>query len=163
MRRHRFWLCVAPIAVFGLDIGLTLYGQPERYWTGEYSYALEGSPEVRRVMQIHPVLLYFLIAAWIGVIVTLVLALPGVMAEWFAAAVVLGHVIGTSSWIHRLFENSYQWNMGLAAVGALLWTVTLSNYRKSIPANVESQTSKVMLLIAVVLLLTIGYATLFPH
>ena len=64
MINRRFGLCAAPILLFLVDISLTLWGQPADYWAGNYAVAKEGSPEVRRVMQIHPALLFAMIAVW---------------------------------------------------------------------------------------------------
>ena len=50
MNRHRLWLCLPPITLFIVDMTLTLYGQPDAYWAGKYSHALEGSPDLPYVV-----------------------------------------------------------------------------------------------------------------
>lgn len=98
MVNRRLGLCIAPLLLFLVDISLTLWGQPADYWTGNYAAAREGSPEVRRVMQIHPALLFAMIAVWMGVIVLLVQLRPRLLAELFSVATVIAHTACAAQW-----------------------------------------------------------------
>lgn len=156
-----------PIALFGLDITLTLRGQPAAYWNGDFSQAIEGSPEVRRVMQIHPMLLYAMIIAWICVIAGLVFILPKALAEWFALTVLLGHSIAACSWFPRHFgwQFNYQLQMGLAMLAAAGWCACHRRFVRSSCENNECPVpvSWRVWAIAASLLLIIAYCTLCPH
>ncbi len=165
MNGNRLWLCLPPIALFIFDITLTLYGQPDVYWAGNYSVALEGSPEVRIVMQIHPMLLYVMIFAWIGGIVSLVFILPETIAEWFAMAVLFGHSIAASSWFYRHFDVrfDYQLKMALAACAAAGWCICHRKFTQASAHIVQQPVSRAAKTVAIILLLVIAYCTLYPH
>jgi len=48
------WLVVPPAILCALDFGLTLYGQSDRYWAGNYTDVNEMSPSFARYLAIHP-------------------------------------------------------------------------------------------------------------
>ena len=163
MNRDRYWLCAPPLVLFLIDISLTLWGQPADYWAGNYQAAREGSPEVRRVMQIHPWLLSLLILAWMGVIIVLVTLLPTVLAEYFSAAVTIGHTIGASSWIWIHFRHSYQLNMALAIVSAGLLMTSVNAARRTTDTVTGWKCGPIGWVVIVGLLAVITYAVLLPH
>jgi hypothetical protein len=163
MRWHRSWLCVAPVTLFLIDISLTLWGQPAEYWAGEYRRALEGSPEVRRVMRIHPVLLYVMICVWIAVIVVLVQILPRLLAEFFAASVTIGHATCGSTWIPRLFTNSYQLRIALAILAGCLLIMSVNASRAVSEKPWRWRHGRAGVLVVLFLLSVIAYAALYPH
>ena len=162
MERRRLWLCVAPLSLFLIDISLTLWGQPADYWAGSFHAAREESPEVRRVMQIHPNLLYLMIAVWTGVVVALVMLLPHLLAEHFSAAVTIGHTIGAASWIQIHFSHSYQLKMALAMACTGLLLTSLNAARRT-PNSAGWKCGPFGWAVIVVLLAMISYAVLLPH
>src|SRR4051812_32932514 len=48
------WLVVPPALLCMLDFGLTLYGQSESYWSGNYADVNEISPSFAQYLAIHP-------------------------------------------------------------------------------------------------------------
>ena len=80
--KHRLWLCITPLLLFLLNIGLTLWGQPPSYRRGEFSTAREALPEVYRVMSVHPGLFFLMIVVWMLVTVALTTWLPEHLARW---------------------------------------------------------------------------------
>lgn len=116
-------------------------------------------------MQIHPLLLYVMIVAWVGVVSGLIFLLPKSLAEWFALTVVVGHSIAASSWFYRHFgwKYDYQLKMGLAAVAASGWCACHRKFVRTSCKNDEMPVTCRAWTIAVLLLLIIAYCTLYPH
>ena len=148
--------------LFLIDISLTLWGQPASYWAGDYTSAIETSPEVRRVMMIHPALLFLMIAVWMGVIVLLIHLLPRLFAELFSVATTIAHTACASSWLNRHFSYSYQLTIGLSIASACLVVMSLRAGRQT-PVETESKSGPRMWLIVAFLLIVIAYAVVYPH
>jgi hypothetical protein len=85
-----------------------------------YAAAREGSPEVRRIMQIHPALLFAMIAVWMGVIVLLVQLLPRPPAELFSVSTVIAHTACASNWLSFHFVFGYQLTIALSIAAACM-------------------------------------------
>ena len=159
---RRLSLCIPPILLFILDITLTLLGQPEEYWAGNYDMARERSPEVRRVMQTDPVLLFVMIAVWIGVIVFLIRVLPQTLAELFSVATTVAHTAAASSWLRIFVEHSYQLKIAISIVSGCLIVFSLRANKRESSAETGTATRTTWCL-AVLLLIAIAYAVLYPH
>ena len=162
MINRRFGLCAAPLLLFLVDISLTLWGQPADYWTGNYAAAREGSPEVRRVMQIHPALLFAMIAVWMAVIVLLVQLLPRLPAELFSVSTVIAHTACSSHWLRFHFAFDYQLTIALSIAAACLVVLPLRGGRSQ-PAERDWRPTRIVWFFAVPILLVIAYAVLYPH
>jgi len=159
---RRFGLCAAPLLLFLVDISLTLWGQPADYWAGDYAAAREGSPEVRRVMQFHPALLFAMIAVWMGVIVLLVQLLPRLPAELFSVSTVIAHTACASHWLNFHFAFAYQLTIALSITAACLVVLSLRAGRLQ-PTENEWSPTRIVWCFAAIILLAIGYAVLYPH
>ena len=46
----RGWLLLPAVVVYAVDVALTLLGQPEAYWRGDYEQAIEGNPDRKSVV-----------------------------------------------------------------------------------------------------------------
>ncbi len=99
--RNPFWLVLLPIAVCLADVGLTLQGQPAEYWQGEYRVANEANPLPHFFLEWHPLAFAGLALAWIAVFAIVILILPRRWALCTCLAVIVGHTIGTLSWLLR--------------------------------------------------------------
>ena len=99
------WLAVPPVVLCALDFGLTLYGQSDAYWAGNYSDVNEISPSFAQNLAIHP--LPFVAAAmiWIGLFSAIISLLPEALALTLAVAIVLGHMAGAATWFAYRFNN----------------------------------------------------------
>jgi hypothetical protein len=105
--RRALWLLLPPIALCALDGSLTLYGQPETYWAGDYAAFLEGSPSFAHYLSIHPMVAVGAFALWVAIFSALILLLPEKLALILAVAVTVGHMAGAATWLlYRL--NAYQ-------------------------------------------------------
>ena len=81
---------------------MTLCGQPSAYWSGSYSQALEDNPLAARLLTTHPAAFLVGCLAWLLCVLSGILVLPRRAARIVALAVLLGHAIGTSTWLLRL-------------------------------------------------------------
>jgi hypothetical protein len=102
LMRSRNWLCLGPVLFCLLDGGLTLHGQPDAYWDGDYEQVLEWNPLGRSSLQQHPFLFVLSLVAWAAIFTSLVLTLSINLARPLSFAVQLGHTIGAASWLARL-------------------------------------------------------------
>src|SRR5262249_39553961 len=54
MRPERLWWCLPAIVLCAADGLLTLWGQPEEYWSGNYASIREGHPVAAWFLSLHP-------------------------------------------------------------------------------------------------------------
>ena len=120
-RSHRdsAWLLLPPIAICALDIAITLYGQSDRYWAGDYASVNEVSPSFGRYLAIHPTAFIAAGMLWIVIFSLIIALLPRFWATFTSVGVVLGHMTGSTSWLVYRF-GSYQSANVLFALTAFL-------------------------------------------
>lgn len=107
LERRALWLLVPPIVLCSLDYGLTLYGQSEEYWRGNYQVVNEMSPSFAHYLAIHPLASVAAAFVWITVFSAVVLLVPEGMALVISVAIVIGHMEGAASWLAYRF-HAYQ-------------------------------------------------------
>lgn len=105
--RRAFWLLVPPTAICLLDYGLTLAGQSNVYWSGDYTAVNEGSPSFAYYLTVHPLVAVAAGFVWIAIFSTIILLLPETISLIVAIAVLFGHTFGALSWLMFRF-HSYQ-------------------------------------------------------
>jgi hypothetical protein len=105
--RRKLWLCLPPFLFALLDAGLTLYGQPDPYWQGDYSYPLELNPAGFWLLHRHPLAFATGVVCWAVCFSALILRLSPRPAFWFALLLTLGHGVGVTSWLLRLGPGGY--------------------------------------------------------
>jgi hypothetical protein len=84
---------------FALDTTVTLCGQPEEYWAGDYSQMNESSPFNRMLFALHPAAFIAWAGAWVGILIGLILLLPESLAVVLSIVVVFGHTAGAYTWL----------------------------------------------------------------
>jgi hypothetical protein len=93
------WLCAGPVILRCLDYGLTLFGQPDAYWAGDFMQANEGSPLLLWCLQQHP-LLFVGAAAGLTVLFSLfILCWPREPARLLSTVLTFAHLYGVASWV----------------------------------------------------------------
>ncbi len=102
MRNGRVWLCVGPLLLCLLDGGLTLQGQSDAYWDGQYEQAREFNPLGLWPLQQHPLLFLAALLCWGLAFCASILYLPENLARPLSFAVQFGHTLGAASWVVRL-------------------------------------------------------------
>jgi hypothetical protein len=99
------WLVVPPIILCSFDFGLTLYGQSDAYWSGNYADVNELSPSFAYYLSIHPLAFVGVEVLWIAIFSSLILLLPEMLALTTAVAIVIGHMAGAATWFAYRFDN----------------------------------------------------------
>lgn len=127
------------LLAFLLDWSLTLHGQSAEYWAGNYACANETSPFFRALFMIHPLAAIAGQLVWVGLILTLLVLLPEILAVILLIFVVFGHMMGAYSWmILAMTAGRYQFGMVTNLVTAILLGVAL--YRSQ-HATVQNESS----------------------
>ena len=99
------WLVVPPILLCTLDVGLTLYGQSDAYWSGNYADVNEISPSFGYYLSIHPLVFAAVVFVWIAIFSAIILLLPEMLALTICIAIVIGHMAGAATWFAYRFNN----------------------------------------------------------
>jgi hypothetical protein len=99
VRRRLIGLCLVPVLLAALDGSVTLMGQPDAYWEGDYSRALEGTPGFRILLTHGPLAYVAGLSVWALAFVGMILLLPSTLALAACLLFTLGHTIGAFSWI----------------------------------------------------------------
>ena len=107
LRLRSLWLVVPPTLMCCLDFGLTLYGQSDAYWSGNYQDVNEMSPSFGRYLAMHPLAFVAAAAVWIVILSSLIALLPEKLGMTLSIGIVLGHMAGAASWLAFRF-GSYQ-------------------------------------------------------
>src|SRR3954452_18361021 len=97
--RNPPWLLALPTAVCLADVALTLGGQPEVYWLGDYTKADEGNPLVRPFLAAHPSSFVGMIIAWVAFFSYVIRYAPRRWAVAACLVLVVGHTVGAASWL----------------------------------------------------------------
>lgn len=101
-KRRVLGMGVPCLLAFALDATLTMWGQPQEYWAGNYSLTTEGAPFFRQFCVMGPAAAIAAYAAWAGLVIGLILLLPEALAVSLSIAVVFGHTAGASMWLDGL-------------------------------------------------------------
>lgn len=107
--RNPLWRPLLPVAVCLTDAGLTLLGQPDSYWQGDYLSVIEGNPLPRWLLEFHPLAFVLVLAGWVLCFSLLILLLPRRWACCAYLAVLFGHSVGAASWLLRLETYGLWW------------------------------------------------------
>jgi hypothetical protein len=105
--RNALWLLVPPVVLCGLDFGLTFYGQSAEYWAGNYSAVNEMSPSFNYYLSVHPLMAGAAMLLWMFLFSALILLLPEMLALVLVVAIVIGHMVGATTWL-AFSLRSYQ-------------------------------------------------------
>jgi hypothetical protein len=99
---YRFWILLPAIVMILLDVGVTMYFQPQDYWQVNYELTTETSPIGVFLLHIHPAAFFGFMFTYIVVLGFLITLLPIPWNRILALAIVVGHTAGVYSWVrHR--------------------------------------------------------------
>lgn len=98
----RLWLVAPAMTLFVGDVGMTLSGQPESYWAGDYGTALEKNPIAYPLLVTSPWLFAGLAIVWLAALSTLLLTWRHPVSDWMVVGVALAHAVGGATWLARL-------------------------------------------------------------
>jgi hypothetical protein len=122
-------LCLPLALAAAADCSLTLSGQPEAYWAGDYSQVREGSPVFRRLLNSHPAAFVVGWWAYVGVLAGLILLLPRLLALTTGVAATTSYAWGASTWLWFSSRLPYRYQtcnvlfllVGLALSAGIYW------------------------------------------
>lgn len=123
---NSLWLLLPPLALCALDFGLTLHGQSDEYWAGNYAAVNELSPSFAYYLSLHPLVFAAAGLLWMAIFSTITLLLPERLALTVAIAIVIGHMWGALTWIVYRF-GLYQ---GANALFLLVATLIVFTFKK---------------------------------
>jgi hypothetical protein len=109
--KNPLWLPLLPAAVCLADVALTLCGQPEAYWQGDFGTANEGNPLPRLFLELHPLAFAAGVLAYLACLTAFLLLAPRRWAVIVGLAIISGHTVGAASWLLRI-EPSGPWLAG---------------------------------------------------
>jgi hypothetical protein len=121
----RFRLCAGPLAFCLLDATLTLLGQSEAYWSGDWLAAREANPLGLWLLHLHPIAFVAGVAVSLAIYALALTWLPANLARVAAFAILFLHAVGASTWLVRWGIAGYPMAVLLLLAGsrilALCW------------------------------------------
>ena len=123
-RRRFLGFCLVPILLSLLDFALTLAGQPQEYWAGDYSRANELNPLEHALLLYHPLAFVIGNLALTLVLIGLILLTPRIVAAIFSIMVSLAHWAGSSTCLFHLgYLNNREMEWGFALLAIICMAV----------------------------------------
>jgi len=120
-----FWLCLPAFVLAAADGLITLWGQPEAYWSSGYATVCEGNPLAAWVMSLHPLAFAAAGVPYLLLVFGAVATLPRRGAAAVAIAIPLAHAVGVASWCVILFPEPWLplgvLGLGLVGLAAVAW------------------------------------------
>ena len=95
---RRLWWCVPAVVLAVADGCLTLWGQPEAYWSGGFRAINEGNPLAAWLLGVHPLAFASAGVPYLLLVIAAVMALPRWWAVAVAKAIAPAHAFGVSVW-----------------------------------------------------------------
>ena len=114
----RGWLLLPAVIVYAVDVALTLLGQPDAFWQGDYGLAVEGNPLAYPLLAYSPWLFAGAALVWGVLFSAVVLLWHHRAAEWLAVLNTVGHTFGGACWL--------AWPGAVGWVFAALYLVAVS-------------------------------------
>jgi hypothetical protein len=113
-RFKRLWSIVPVWLCLSVDVSLTLGGQSEEYWAGDYAAAAEANPFAHPLVAAGPWVFGLLAGGWAILLCILVLATSSRIIAWFLIALTVAHAIGASTWLAR--HGVWGWLVAIAYI-----------------------------------------------
>jgi hypothetical protein len=118
--KYHLWLCVPILISYIFDHVLTLMGQSNAYWAGDYTIVNELNMLANWFLRIHPfafvlfsIIVFFLYAAIIVII-------PLKFAKTLSIYLVMAHTYGGFHWLKYTFNVEYSIRFGLLIIPTVL-------------------------------------------
>ena len=104
-KRRRIWLIVPMWLWFAGDVVLTLSGQSQEYWSGDYSSAIEANPVAYQILVRGPWIFAGLAVAWAILVGAIAIRCTHPLVAWLAVGAAVLHAIGGCSWLARIIHS----------------------------------------------------------
>ena len=114
------WMFFPILLPYICDITLTLIGQPEQYWQGNYLAVAEANPISHWFLAKHPVVyILYSIARFLGYGLFIAI-LPLKFSRIVSIFLILAHTVGAYGWAKNVFYVGYWERVGLLILPAIL-------------------------------------------
>lgn len=125
MRVQRLWSCMPPTLLCAADGLITLWGQPDAYWSGEFRVVCEANPLAAWLLAVHPVAFAVAGVPYLLVVTGTIMVLPRNWAAAVAVGIALSHAFAVAVWCLVLFPEPLlpltAVALVLAGSGAVAW------------------------------------------
>ena len=132
---RRLWLCLPPALFTLIDYAVTVRGQPDAYWSGDYDAAFEGNPVVRWCMTAHPWLFHGLTFVWIASFSAFIVKTPRPFARLASLAIAFSHAYCVSTWMWIGAPDDFFRTLALCIACAILCVLALELEEEKGPAG----------------------------
>ena len=159
-------LCLPPLVFCASDGSVTLLGQSDVYWSGNYAHVNEASPTFNHLLQIHPAAFAAGLCVWAMMFVVMILLLPELLALIISIGVTFAHAAGTATWLLWRFQFGYQACNGLFLAASILLGLGIHSGWKARPEQAyrfRGWSAWTRLLLAGTLFATGVYLFLWPR
>ena len=142
--RSQLSMCCGPVIACLCDLTVTLCGQSEEYWTGNWAAVTVGNPIPHWLLSQHPLALLAGIVLWIGLFCSAILRLSPHPARIVAFIVMLGHATAASTWLLNMQPFGILYAacllIGLKFFDGLIWRHgdQISGTNKQAPSNTSA-------------------------
>ena len=127
MRVQRLWWCLPAMVICAADGLLTLWGQPEEYWSGGFALVREGNPLAAWLLTVHPLAFAAAALPYLLVVVGTVMALPRRWAAAAAVGIASAHAFAVGLWCQFLFRQPL---LPLAGLGLVVIGLSVIAWRQ---------------------------------
>jgi hypothetical protein len=107
----RVWLVVPVWLWLACDVTLTLAGQSDAYWTGDYAAAIEANPFAYPFLAQGPLLFAFSALVWAMFLGLLVACFSHRLVRWLTIVSAASNAIGGCTWLVR--HGSWGWALAV--------------------------------------------------
>ena len=128
-RKSKLWLCLPFALVVFIDAGLTLYGQPNEYWSGNRQCVNEIFPVFAWGLRNGPDTFLVLCLGWIFFFSVLIMLTPSTLSEIISLALVNGHTWGAMTWLVYSIRMNYYLCILYFAFTAVVFVLSDRQYR----------------------------------
>lgn len=165
--RERLWWCLPVLVLSAADGLITLWGQPEAYWSSGFAVVNEANPLAAWLLTVHPLAFAASGVPYLLLVLVVVLLLPRRWAAGVAVVIASSHALAVGAWcvvlfVQPLFPLAIE-GLALVALGVLLWRRDRVARAQSETAGDRPSAKAVLLLggcfVASVILVGLGVST----
>jgi hypothetical protein len=116
----RIWLVLAAMVPYGCDIAITLYGQSNEYWKGDFSQTIEGNPIAHWILRFGPIPFAIFATTWASIIIFAIITFSQRYSVGLSLMLVICHAIGFGSWLTAI--QGWGWLL------VVLWLIVMERW-----------------------------------
>ncbi len=133
--RNPAWLIALPAAVCLADLAVTLRGQPAGYWQGDYAQVVEYNLVGWLALRVGPWAFALGGLLWVAGFAAFIRHAPRRSALLACLGLIVGHAVGTCSWLPRICPHWFLVGTAFCTATALLARPTWRAWQETWPAQ----------------------------